>query len=154
MRKLTSILGTLWALTALPLILAMFLGFGHWPRLLVAATGLEVSPWYTGGAVVNTLPRAGYTVNVHRPVFDALIGERSRGFVQVDLVPDKGAALPAAIEETIEPAGDPRLAMRIRLDTGAAKATIESGGTHVVGLEGVYTLDQGFAVRVDLRNPH
>lgn len=153
MAKLKSVLGTVWALTALPLLLVMFFGFGRWPRLLVAATGLRVSPWYTGGEVASTIPREGYATQVHRPVFDALVGRRSQGFVQIDLVPPEGGVLPPVVEESVVVQDNPVLAIRVRVDTAARTATLAASGTHVTGVEGVYGLERGLAVRVALRNP-
>jgi len=153
MTRLKAILGTLWAVAALPLVVLLFLGFGRWPGVLVAATGLEVSPRWTGGEVTASIPRDAFTMRVHRPVFDALIGERSTGFVQVDLVPWEGTALPAQVEETVTPAANPALAFRLHLDTSTRAATLEPVGAAVIGLRGVYQLDRGMAVRVDLRNP-
>ena len=153
MARFKSILGTLWAAAALPLVVVLFLGFGRWPSVLVAATGLEVSPWYTGGSVAASIPRDTFTVQVHRPVFDALLGQYSKGFVQVDLVPTAGGALPAQLVETVTPADNPALAFRLRLDTATRAATVEPLGASVLGLSGVYVLDRGMAVRVNLRNP-
>ena len=62
-------------------------------NLLVSATGLTVSPWFNGGPVVRTVEHGAYRTEIHRPVFDALIGERSEGFVQVSWRPD--GAVPA-----------------------------------------------------------
>ena len=153
MNRLKSILGTVWAVAALPLVVVMFLGFGRWPSVLVAATGLEVSPWYTGGRVATSIVRDTFTVRVHRPVFDALLGQYSKGFVQVDLVPPAGGVLPAQVVETVTPADNPALAFRLRLDTATRTATVEPVGASVVGLRGVYRLDRGRAVRDNLRNP-
>jgi hypothetical protein len=154
MSKLKSLLGTVWALAAVPLLLVMFMGFAHWPGVLVAATGLHVSPWYTGGEVTATFSREAYETRFHRPVFDALIGQRSRGFVQVDFVPAKGAALPAVIEDTLQPGGDHAMEFRLRLDTATRKATIEPLGARVLGLYSVNALAEGLAVRVALQNAH
>lgn len=153
MAKLKSVLGTLWALTALPLLLVMFFGFTHWPKLLVAATGLEVSPWFTGGKVVASVDREGYAIRVHRPVFDALVGQRAKGFVQIDFVPPEGGSLPAVVEENVDIGGNPALAIRVRVVTATRTATLGASGTHVDGVEGVYGLARGLGVRVALRNP-
>jgi len=153
MKRLTSILGVVWAAATLPLVVALFLGFGRWPGLLVETTGLEVSPWYTGGEVAATIPRDSFTVRVHRPVFDALVGEYSRGFVQVDLVPLEGGTLPTRLVETVTPADNSALAFRLALEPSSRSATVEPLGAAVVGLRGVYQLERGAAVRVNLRNP-
>jgi hypothetical protein len=153
MKRLQSILGTVWAAAALPLVVVLFLGFGRWPGVLVAATGLEVSPRWTGGEVTATIPRDSFTIAVHRPVFDALIGQSSKGFVQVDLVPTEGGELPPQVVETVTPAANPALAFRLKVDIASNTATVEPVGAAVIGLRGVYRLDRGMAVRVDLRNP-
>jgi hypothetical protein len=153
MKRLKSVLGTLWAAAALPLVVVLFLGFGRWPGLLVAATGLEVAPRWTGGEVAASTPRDTFTIQVHRPVFDALIGESSKGFVQVDIVPAGGDALPARVVETVTPAANPALAFRLLLEPATRGAIVEPIGDAVIGLRGAYQLDRGMAVRVNLRNP-
>ncbi|MFH1176109.1 MAG: hypothetical protein V1750_01785 [Acidobacteriota bacterium] len=153
MTRLKPILGTLWALAALPLLLALFLGFPRWQNALAVGTGLKVSPWYTGGAIMTSLPHDGYTTHVHRPIFDALVGEYSKGFVQVDFVPAEGKALPATIEETVEPAGDASMAFHVTLSTATRVASMRPVGPRPISIEGVYALGSGMAVRVNLANP-
>ena len=153
MNRVKSILGTAWAAAALPLLLVMFFGLGRWPALLVGATGLHVTPHYTGGPTQSTLARDSYTVHLHRPVFDGLVGQRSEGFVQVDVMAFSGPQLPPLVEETLTPEGNPAMAFTLRLDTAARTATVRSVGAAVRGVAGVWQLDQGLAVRIALANP-
>jgi hypothetical protein len=153
MSRVKSILGTAWAAAALPLLLVMFFGLGKWPALLVGATGLHVTPRYTGGPTVSILARDGFTVHLHRPVFDGLVGKRSEGFVQVDVVATSGAQLPPIVEESLTPEGNPAMAFTLRLDTATRTATVRPVGAAVLGVAGVWQLDQGLAVRVALQNP-
>jgi len=73
--------------------------------------------------------------------------------VQIDFVPPEGGALPAVFEETVEALGSPALTIRLRLETATRTATLGASGSHVEGVEGVYGLARGLAVRVALRNP-
>lgn len=87
MDRLKAILGYSCAVCALIAALATFLGNDALSRALASATGVTVSPWYSGGEVVRTINHGPYRTDIHRPVFDALIGERETGFVQVKWVP-------------------------------------------------------------------
>ena len=152
MRKLKSILGHGWALLAVPILLATFIGMNFWAGTLATSTGVIVSPWFTGGEVARTIPHDGYTTAVHRPIFRGLIGERAEGFVQVRWKPDKGKTLPAQIDEAIDLDGSGTPDFRVQLDTGACQAVVIPQSARVLGLSEVINLGQDRAVRVLLRN--
>lgn len=150
MAKLRAILGYIAAVLTVPIILVTFMGMGPLAELLVSATGLTVSPWFSGGEVAQTVDHDSYQTHIHRPVFDALIGERREGFVQVDWEPV--GALPALVSEDIDADGDGQADFRVELDTRAGQATVTPYNPRVVGLEGVYRLEHAWVVRVTLRN--
>ena len=67
-----------------------------WPRLsgmttsaarLASATGITVSPRFSGGEVIRSVDHGTYKTVIHRPVFDGLIGERRDGFIQIEWHP-------------------------------------------------------------------
>lgn len=89
MTRLKTLLCYTWALMAIPIILATFMGMNFWAEKLVAITGLEVSPWYTGGQVAHTVKHNQHHTLIHRPVFDGLIKERRKGFVQIKWEPNE-----------------------------------------------------------------
>lgn len=147
MKRLRSVLDYGWAALTLVIVLATFLGNSYFSQRLAAATGVRVSPWFTGGEVASVIERGDYRAYVHRPVFDGLIGERAEGFLQIDWKPAE--ALPAVITETIALAGAQPMALQLDTQTGVARLT--SHGPEVLGLERTYRLRDGWAVRVRLQ---
>ena len=140
------------AILVIPLVLALFVGLGGWMRLFVNATGLTVSPWYTGGSVVVVVPHGAYETRIHRPVFDALMGERSTGFTQIDWSPKE--ALPRQIDEELDLDGDGRADVRVRWNVPANKVEVQALSPRVLGEEGHYELRQRLTLRIALRNPN
>ncbi len=67
---------------------------------LVGALDLKIAPWFSGGEEAFVIDRGGYQIKVYRPVYPALIGEGSRGFVQ--LVWQPRTALPHQVQEAID----------------------------------------------------
>ncbi|MBN1937481.1 MAG: hypothetical protein JW934_22680 [Anaerolineae bacterium] len=150
MAKLKSILGYLLASLSVPIVLATFMGMSFWSELLVDATGVTVSPWFTGGEVAYAVEHGAYHTDIHHPVFDALIGQRREGFVQVSWI--SAGVLPAQIDEELDLDGDGQADARVQLDTKAPRATLTSLSPWVLELEGTYTLNDGVAVRIQLEN--
>lgn len=151
MDKLRTILGYLVAALGVPLLLATFVGMNVWAPALVSATGVTVSPWFTGDTVARTIHHGDYRTEIHKPVFQALIGERKEGFVQVDWTPT--GLLPQQIDEEIDYDGDGQPDFRVVLDPQAVQATLTPLTPAVLGLEGTYRLDTALAIRVQLKNP-
>jgi hypothetical protein len=148
MKKLYSALGYGWAVLTIFIVLATFLGNDYFSKRLASATGVTVSPWYSGGEVTQVVEHGVYRTFVHRPVFDGLVGERSEGFIQIDWKPAEG--LPPMITESVA-LSDGEL-ISIRLDTKTGGAAVTSAGTAAVGLDQIYKLKDGWAVRVVLHN--
>jgi hypothetical protein len=152
LNRIKAILGYSWAALALPLVLATFIGMNAWAHGLVSLTGVKVSPWFTGGEVARTLAEPDYQVLIREPVFQALIGEREEGFVQIDWVPT-GEALPEHIRSEIDvwPDGTPEFT--VDLDTLTNEVRLEKHSPLVLGAQRVLNLGKSRAVRVGLRNP-
>ncbi len=150
MTRLRSIFGYVWASTALFLILAAFMGNSNLSSNLAAATGITISPWFSGGEIVKTLDHGAYRTHIHRPIFDAIIGQRENGFIQVNWEPMTG--LPPIIREAIDYRGDGRENFLVTLDTETGQASVTSSHPGVRSVEGSYRLKNGWAVRILLRN--
>ena len=151
MAKLKSFLG--YTVAALS-ILIMIAGIGAWRFMggpFISVTGLKHSANWSGGEVAQTLEHGTYRTEVHRPVFDALLGERKAGFVQVAWRPADG--LPARIDEEIDADADGQADFRIELETATEQASLTPYSPNVLELEGVYDLGETLAVRVRLENP-
>jgi len=150
MQTLKKITGYTLAALATPLVLATFMGLEIWPAKLAHATGVKVSAWYTGGEVVRTIPRQGYEVRVHRPVFDGFLWEASEGFVQIDWAPRE--SVPPLVAEDIDFNNDSATDFRVELDSGNVTAKLTDRTGRVIGVERAYKLRRSYAVRVLLRN--
>jgi hypothetical protein len=153
MAKLKSVLGYTVAALSIPVMIAAVLAFTvlDLGGPFISATGLKTSANWTGGEVVQTHEHGTYRTEVHRPVFDALIGERKEGFVQVAWRP--ADALPARIDEEIDADADGRADFRIELETATRQASLTPYSPNVIELEGVYRLGETLAIRVTLKNP-
>jgi hypothetical protein len=149
MNRLKSVLGYGWAVLAIFIVLATFMANGYFSRELASATGVTVSPWYSGGEVTKTNEHGTYRTLIHRPVFDGLLWERTVGFVQVNWEPSEG--LPSVIEEKINFNGDKEADFLIRLDTRTGRAVLTPYSTSVLSIDQVYKLSKGWAVRILLR---
>jgi len=149
MTKLKSFFGYLLAALGVPLIMVTFMGAGSWMNLLVETTGLTISPLYTGGEVAYRASQDGYRIEIHEPVFAALIGESKEGFVQVDFGPKTAVG---QIDAEIDYDHDGVPDFRVKWDPSTTQATLTPYSSLVLGLEGTYELDEGYAVRVNLKN--
>jgi hypothetical protein len=149
MSKIKGILGYIWAFPALFIVIAAFVGNNYLSEKLAAATGITVSPWFTGGEIVSTIDHGTYKTYIHRPVFDALIGERKEGFIQLNWEPLAG--LPPVIRETIDYNDDNREDFLVTLDTITGDTTLAACNTTVLSIAKSYRLKKGWAVRVLLQ---
>ncbi len=149
-QTLRSIAGYAWAACALLIVLACFIKADYFSYRLAEATGIKVSPWFSGGEVVMTAEHGRYRALIHRPVFDGLFSERRDGFIQVRWEPHQG--LPAIVTEAIDYNGDGKTDFTIVLDTTSGKASLSAHAPSVAGLEGTYRLKTGWAARILLCN--
>jgi hypothetical protein len=149
MSKIKGVLGYMWAFPALFIVLAAFVGNNYFSEKLASATGITVSPWFTGGEIVRTIDHGTYKTYIHRPVFDALIGERREGFLQLNWEPFAG--LPPAIRERIDYNGDNKDDFLITMDTKTGDTALAPYNTAVLSTTKSYRLKKGWAVRVRLQ---
>jgi hypothetical protein len=150
MGKIKSILGYSWAVLAFLIALVTFLGNDYLSQKLASATGIAVSPRYSGGEIVRVIDHGAYRTLIHRPVFDGLIGETKMGFVQINWEPSAG--LPAVIREGIDYNGDSREDFIISLNTATGESTLRADDPAILSLGKTYKLRKGWALRVLLKN--
>ncbi len=139
-----------WALMAVPILLATFIGMNFWAEKLVSFTGLKVSPLFTGGEVVQTIRHEGYETLIHRPVFDGLVCERKNGFVQIGWKAS-GGTLPEVIDEAIDFNRDGKEDFRIKLNTTTNQGQLEAYSSEVVTLGEILIFENERTVRVSLK---
>jgi hypothetical protein len=151
--RLKSGFGYTWAALCIVVVLATFLGLGFWARTLAKGTGIHVSPRFSGGEVRQVIDHDTYQTKLHRLVFDGLVSDRAKGFVQIDWVPRKNQSLPAIVEEEFDIDGDGSIEIRIRVDTVAGKAELLRQAPWVLGVDQLIAADSERILRVQLRNP-
>ena len=149
MKTLKGILGYGWAFLTIFIVLATFMGNDYFSAKLASATGITVSPWFSGGEIVQTVDHGSYKTYIHRPVFDGLIGERREGFIQLKWEPYEG--LPPGVQEQIDYNGDKKADFLITLNTQTGDATLTAHSSTVLSTKGPYRLKKGWAVRVMLK---
>lgn len=149
MLKIRSIVGYMWAIAAIIIVFATFFGSNFFSRVLVASSGVKISPWYSGGEVVQTLDHGSYRTHMHRPVFDALIGEKDEGFIQLNWETLTG--LPPVIEESVDYSGDGKEDFSVRVDTKTGEVSLTRINPLVISIGKTVKLDNGWVVRVQLK---
>ena len=150
MNRLRKFLAYGWALLAVPILLASFMGMNGLGKKLVDFTGLKVSPLYTGGEVVQTIGHEGYETLIYQPVFSGLVRERKNGFVQIGWKAT-GDRLPESIDDTIDFDRDGKNDFRVKLNTTTNQGQLEAETAEVVALGKILVLKNERIVRVSLK---
>jgi hypothetical protein len=151
MSAIKSFLGYSLAILAIPVTIAIFVGLNGWAALLVNGTGLKLSPWHTGGEALRAIDHGSYVTRIHKPVFDAVLGQYDKGFVQIDWM--KKAAVPAQIDEAIDYDDDGKPDFRIKWSTRTGTPELAPLQPGVLGLRAHLLLSDSYTVRVNLHNP-
>ena len=99
---------------------------------------------------MKTVDHGSYKTAIHRPVFDALIGQTREGFIQVNWEPVAG--LPQMISEGVDYNNDGREDFVVTLNTVTGEATLVKSHPAVLDIEKTYRLQKGWAVRILLKN--
>ncbi len=136
------------AAAALVIVFVAFAGNDALSNLLARSTGVTVSPWYSGGEVVETIDHGTYRTLIHRPVFDGLFSDRSGGFIQIDWRGEP--PWPQQLQDSVDYDRDGSPDLIVNLDTGTLKANVSTQDRSVRGIEETYRLQNGFAVRIAL----
>lgn len=75
-----------WAILSIFLLLGSFMFGQQLQDLLMKAPFMHIDPSFSGGEIENTIESECYTINIHKKVFPALIGEGSEGFRQITII--------------------------------------------------------------------
>lgn len=148
MKRVMTIAGYTWAAACVAVVLITFFGHPYLTARFASATGITVSPRYTGGEILRTVDHGAYRTRIRRPVFDGLFGERRDGFIQIEWQPV--TALPAVIDEAIDLTGAGQAAFTVRLDTVAGVGTLTPRHPAVVALETLVRVKEGWVARITL----
>ena len=149
MKYALKIAGYAWAVACLAVVLTTFIGNEYFSERLASATGITVSPRFSGGEVIRSVDHGTYKTVIHRPVFDGLIGEREDGFIQIEWQPV--TALPPLIEDAVDFTGDGKEDFAFRLDTVAGSGVLTARNPSVIALEWLVKVNKGWVARFQLR---
>ncbi len=149
MKRAMKIAGYIWAVTCIVVVLATFIGNTYFTAKLASATGITISPWFSGGEIVGRIDHGTYKTAIRRPVFDGLIGERKEGFIQIEWQPV--TVLPSVIEEGIDFTGDGKEDFAFRLDTTTGRGTLTPRNPSVIAIQTLVKVNQSWVARIQLR---
>lgn len=122
MTKWKTILGYIWASLGIPILLAGFMGQDFLMQKLFIDPGMKISARWNGGEIVHTIDHETYKTAIHRPVFDGLFWEKSKGFVQIDWKSEQ--ELPKVIDEIFDFDQDGNNDFQVTLDTQTNEAAL------------------------------
>ena len=90
----------------LTVLFALALPIKGFPIFLsvVGALDLKTAPWFSGGEAAFVIYRSDHQIKIYQPVYPALVGEGSKGFVQLVWQPRR--ALPPQVREMVDLNGD------------------------------------------------
>ncbi len=149
MKHVLKMAGYAWAAACVAAVLATFIGNDYFAARLASATGITISPRFSGGEIVRSVDHGAYRTLIHRPVYDGLIGERKDGFIQIEWQPV--TALPPVIEDSIDFTDDGKADFAFRLDTAAGQGTITPANPSVIAVQTLVKVNRGWVARIQLR---
>jgi hypothetical protein len=147
MKRIKIIAGITWAFLCLILIIILFPGLNSISQVVSRLPFMKINPNYTGGEVVRQTITPCCTVEVHKPVFDGLINEKNRGFVQIDW----RGNIQDQIEDTIDFNLDKVPDFYININTREPDTKITSMNPEVGDVNISTSTSYGWAVRVSLK---
>jgi hypothetical protein len=147
MRKIKIIAGTIWALLAMVLILILFPGLNSFSGSAARLPFMKLNPNYSGGEVAKQIVSENYTIDLRKPVFDGLIGQKSTGFVQIDW----RGNIPDEISDTIDYDLDRKADFLIRINKITNGTEITSFNARVSDIRISTPTSYGWAIRVNVK---
>jgi hypothetical protein len=151
MKTILSIIGYSWAVICILLIPLTFIGNGSFANMLAKQSFMKVNARYSGGDIDHYLIKKDYKLEVYKPIFTALIGESSEGFVQVKWV--VGKELPPAICDTIDFDNNGAPDFSVNIDTKTGKTELKAFDKNVTNLLISSKVKENWLIRVNLKNP-
>jgi hypothetical protein len=148
MKKLIQIPAYLWAVVCMLLIPITFMGNNGFAKQLAKLPFMKVNPIYTGGDPDRSYQVDSLHITINKPVFQALIGESSKGFVQVRFSP--AVSLPATIAQSIDFNNDGSSDFYLTINTVTGDTEYRSQNKLCTGLNVSSRLKKDWVVRINL----
>jgi hypothetical protein len=149
MNEIKSFLGVTVAVAMIFVVMAAFMGMEFWMKTLVKTTDVRISPWITGGNVVDSIQNHEYTTLVYEQVFDGLLWKEAKGFVQIGWSPlDK---LPEQITDTIDFDNDKKADFFVQLNSKTLVASVTSNTSRFISTDQPIRLKNKIIMRFNLK---
>jgi len=148
MKKLLAIPAYFWAVLCLVILPVTFIANDKLARHLSELSFMKVHPKFSGGLVAKTHLRDGIQVDVHEPVFPALTGSATKGFVQVTFRAIH--MLPPHIHQSIDYNHDGVADFSIRIDTSTGNTELQPMNPLVHGLQLSLAVKDTWVVRINI----
>jgi hypothetical protein len=146
MKKLKLISGLMWAVLCLIIVLALFPGLNAISGSFARLPFMKINPNYTGGEIARHITAANYSIDIRKPVFDGLAGERRKGFVQVDW----RGEIPEIMNDTIDYDFDGKTDFCIHISKSQPKTEMEPVSGKVGKVLVSTPTSYGWVVRVEV----
>lgn len=146
MKTFKMIIGLMWAFLCLILILFLFPALRPLAYKTSQLPFMKINEWHSGGEVVKEIKMENYTLNIRKPVFNALIGERKKGFVQIDWI----GVLPEMLNDTIDYDNDNKNDFVIQINTVTEQSTINPLNLKIGKIKVSTPTTYGWAARIIL----
>jgi hypothetical protein len=140
------IAGIIWAFLCLIMIILLFPGLDSLSSSAAKLPFMKINPNLTGGDVGQQMISRGCTIDIRKPVFDGLMKERKKGFVQVDW----RGNLPDKLTDTIDYNLDGIPDFSVIVDRKKSRTDLEPNSVKVTGVSISTPTSYGWAVRVGL----
>ena len=140
------IAGITWAVICLILIIFLFLGYNNLSVAMSKLPFMKINPNYSGGEVQRRYVSANCTIDIRKPVFNGLIKEKKRGFVQIDWT----GKLPETLRDTIDYDADNKPDFIIAVNTADSKTTLIPLNPKVETIQISSRTSRGWAARIRL----
>jgi hypothetical protein len=151
MKKLVIIPAYIWAFICMLILPVTFIGNDYFAQKMSLLPFMKVNPIYTGGDIYRSYKQDSITITINKPVFEALIGSSSKGFVQVKFSGVK--KLPAFIRSTIDYNNDNKPDFNLDINTLTGNTKMEALSKQVSELEVSSRVNDYWIVRVKVWNP-
>jgi hypothetical protein len=148
MEKVKIAAGIAWAFICLILIIILFPGLTGFSSSLSKLPFMKIHPRYAGGEIAKQIVKDSYTLDVRKPVFKGLIGDRKDGFVQLDW----RGTLPEEVRDTIDYDFDGIPDFIILVNTKRSETEMNQFNNKVKNIGLSTPTSYGWAVRINLTN--
>ena len=151
MKTLRTIPAYIWAVICVFLIPAAFIGNEGFAKQMAKLPFMKINPIYAGGEVARIIHDSTLIISINKPVFEALIGESSEGFVQIKFEGD--SLLPEMISQKIDFDNDGVQDFKLVINTKTNDTQFEAFNKDVIDLGISSKVKDFWIVRVEVRNP-